>query len=327
MIITVTLNAAIDRSLVVPNIRPGSRHHTATQSALPGGKGVNVARALKALGHPVIATGFAGGSTGTRVVEELTKEAILNDFVRIGEESRTNTVIFDPSTGIQTEINEPGPQILEAEFELFKEKLLFLARGAEIVVIAGSLPPSLPTDAYRELLAMLDKVEVATYLDTDGEAMLRAIEKKPQTHTFPPQVITPNQLEAEYLVGHEFNDDADRANAVKEICQLGAEEVFMTLPDGCIAVPSASTNSHAQPPQILRAYMQPRDLVSSVGSGDAFLAGLIAARQEGKNDNDALAFAVACGVDSTGRLGAGNVNRSSVEKFEREVSVTEFVVE
>ena len=98
MIITVTLNAAIDKSLSVPNFRLGRRHRTVEQRTMAGGKGVNIARALKALGQPVIATGLAGGATGTHIVEQLTEESILNDFVRIREESRTNTSVLDPTT-------------------------------------------------------------------------------------------------------------------------------------------------------------------------------------------------------------------------------------
>ena len=99
MIITVTLNAAIDRTLAVPNFRLGRRHRAVEQTAMAGGKGVNVARALKALGQPVIATGVAGGSTGTRIIEHLTEEAILNDFVHIREESRPSTCVVDPTSG------------------------------------------------------------------------------------------------------------------------------------------------------------------------------------------------------------------------------------
>ena len=119
MIITVTLNAAIDKSLSVPNFRLGRRHRTVEQRTMAGGKGVNIARTLKALGQPVIATGFAGGATGTHIVEQLTEESILNDFVRIREESRTNTSVLDPTTGEQTEINERGPSVSEREVELF----------------------------------------------------------------------------------------------------------------------------------------------------------------------------------------------------------------
>src|SRR2546423_10164884 len=140
MIITVTLNAAIDKSLAVPNFKLGRRHRTVDQRTMAGGKGVNIARTLKALGQPVIATGFAGGATGTHIVEQLTQESILNDFVRLREESRTHTSVLDPTTRVQTEINERGPSVSEREIELFHAKLLYLASGAAIVVLAGSIP-------------------------------------------------------------------------------------------------------------------------------------------------------------------------------------------
>src|SRR5207237_8447943 len=108
MIITVTLNAAIDKSLSVPNFRLGRRHRTVEQRTMAGGKGVNIARTLKELGQPVIATGFAGGPTGTHIVEQLTEENILNHFVRIRADSRTNTSVLDPTTGEQTQINARG---------------------------------------------------------------------------------------------------------------------------------------------------------------------------------------------------------------------------
>jgi 1-phosphofructokinase/tagatose 6-phosphate kinase len=140
VIITVTLNAAIDKTLSVPSFRVGRRHRTVDQRTTAGGKGVNVARTLKTLGRPVIATGLAGGATGTRIVEQLTEESILNDFVRIHEESRTNTSVLDPTSGEQTEVNERGPLVSEREMETFRDKLLYLARGAAMVVFAGSLP-------------------------------------------------------------------------------------------------------------------------------------------------------------------------------------------
>src|ERR671923_148611 len=131
MIITVTLNTAIDKTLSVPNFRLGRRHRTVEQTTMPGGKGVNVARVLKTLGAPVIATGMAGGPTGTRIVEQLTQLSVLSDFVRIRDESRTNTAVIDPTTGEQTEINERGPKVSAQECELFVDKLLYLACGAE----------------------------------------------------------------------------------------------------------------------------------------------------------------------------------------------------
>src|SRR6059058_236557 len=228
MIITVTLNAAIDRTLAVPNFRLGRRHRTVQQETMAGGKGVNIARTLKTLGQPVIATGFAGGPTGTRIVEQLTEESILNDFVRIREESRTNLSVLDPTTGEQTEINERGPAVSGKEMELFRDKLLYLARGADIVVFAGSLPPGVEAAAYAELVRDLHKLNVTTVVDADGDPLRLAVRAEPN-------VVSPNVLEAEELVGHEFNDDEDRVIAVREMVALGAMEAIMTVPDGCFA--------------------------------------------------------------------------------------------
>src|ERR671939_1237877 len=126
MIVTVTLNAAIDRTLTVPNFQRGQRHRASAGVTLAGGKGINVARALKRLGVPVVATGLVGGSTGARIVEELTAEAILNDFVRIGDESRTSTAVVDPTATTYTEINEWGPHVEPEELDFLLEKLHYL---------------------------------------------------------------------------------------------------------------------------------------------------------------------------------------------------------
>src|SRR5437763_15211249 len=115
MIITVTLNPALDKTLEVPNFTPGRRHRSIEQVTMPGGKGINVARVIKRLGQPVIATGLAGGATGARIVQALNDEAILNSFVRIREESTTNTTVLDPTTGTNTEINERCPAVSPGE--------------------------------------------------------------------------------------------------------------------------------------------------------------------------------------------------------------------
>ena len=309
MIITVTLNAAIDKSLSVPSFRLGRRHRTVDQTTMAGGKGVNIARALKMLGQPVIATGFAGGPTGTRIVEQLTHESILNDFVRIREESRTNMAVYDPTNGETTEVNERGPAVTAAEVELFRDKLLYLARGADIVVFAGSLPRGVEPEIYAGLIRELRKLGVVTVIDTDGEPLRHASRAEPD-------VISPNVLEAEELVGHEFNDEEDRAIAVREMVGLGPHEAIMTLPDGCIACASAGGER-----KLLRVWIDPREAVAAVGSGDAFLAGLVASRYEGKTIEECLRFGVACGAESTMRLGAGLIDPRAVERMYAETTV------
>jgi 1-phosphofructokinase family hexose kinase len=311
MIITVTLNAAIDKSLSVPNFRLGRRHRTVEQRTMAGGKGVNVARTLKALGQPVIATGFAGGVTGTHIVEQLTDEAVLNDFVRIREESRTNTSVLDPTSGEQTEINERGPSVSEREVELFADKLLYLARGAAIVVFAGSLPRGVEPEIYASLIRDLARMEVTTVIDTDGEPLHHAVRAEPD-------VVSPNLLEAEELVGHEFANEDERSLAVREIAALGPREAIMTLPDGCYAQVLVDGR-----PSLKRARVQLREPVAKSGSGDAFLAGYLAARYESRAPDQCLRFGVACGAESTARLGAGLIDPREARRLIGEVELTE----
>jgi 1-phosphofructokinase len=310
MIITVTLNAAVDKSLSVPNFQLGRRHRTVEQRTIAGGKGVNVARTLKALGQPVIATGFAGGATGTHIVEQLTEEAILNDFVRIREESRTNTSVLDPTTGQQTEINERGPSVSGREVELFRDKLLYLARGAAIVVFAGSLPPGVAPDIYAALIGDLERTEVTTVVDTDGEPLRQAVRAEPD-------VVSPNVLEAEELVGHEFSGEQERSLVVREIAALGPREAIMTLPDGCFAQVLVDGQ-----PRLKRARIEPREPIAKSGSGDAFLAGYVAARYEGRPPDQCLRFGVACGAESTGRLGAGLIDPREARRLMGDVELS-----
>jgi 1-phosphofructokinase/tagatose 6-phosphate kinase len=310
MIITVTLNAAIDKSLSVPNFRLGRRHRTVDQHTMAGGKGVNIARTLKTLGQPVIATGFAGGPTGTQIVEQLTDESILNDFVRIRDDSRTNTSVLDPTNGEQTEINQHGPQVTPREVELFHDKLLYLARGAALVVIAGSLPRGVESDLYAVLIRELHKLNVLTVVDTDGDALRHAVRAEPG-------VVSPNVLEAEELVGHEFNDDRERTAAVQEIVALGPREAIMTVDDGCFA----QVLNVDGVPALQRVFIEPREPVAAIGSGDALLAGYVAARYTGASPEECLRFGVACGAESTRHLGAGVIDPREVERLTAEVVV------
>jgi 1-phosphofructokinase family hexose kinase len=311
MIITVTLNAAIDKSLSVPSFRLGRRHRTVERRALAGGKGVNIARMLKTLGQPVIATGFQGGPTGTQIVAQLGEESILHDFVRIREESRTNTSVLDPTTGEQTEINEQGPTVEPEEVEQFREKLLYLARGAAIVVFAGSLPRGIDPDFYAQLVRAVHKLDVMTIVDTDGEALRLAVRAEPD-------VVSPNVVEAEELVGHEFNDDADRASAVREIVSLGARSAIMTMPDGCWAQMVSESG-----PRVYRVRVPLQEPVATVGSGDACLAGYVAAHYRGSPPDECLRFGVACGAESTGRLGAGLLDVREVDRLLADVAASE----
>jgi 1-phosphofructokinase family hexose kinase len=311
VIVTVTMNAAIDRTLTVPNFQRGQRHRASQGLTLAGGKGINIARALKRLGVPVVATGLAGGGTGTRIIEELTAEAILNDFVRIEDESRTSTAIVDPTGGTYTELNEWGPRVEPHELEMLREKLVYLSRGADYVIFAGSLPRGVEDDFYADAIRDLNRRGVLTGLDSEGEPLRLAAHAEPF-------LVSPNEREAESLVGQEFHDDDDFLAGLEAIAELGARNVLITRESGCWAL-----LRHEREPRLYRALAPRVDPVSAVGSGDVLLAGFIAARLDGRSDEEALRFAVAAGAASTLELGAGRVEEREAGRLVGSIEVAQ----
>jgi len=304
MIITVTPNAAIDKTLTVPNFQTGFRHRASESLALPGGKGVNVARTVKALGQPVVVTGLVGGRTGQQILEGLGRENILNDFVRIADESRTSTAVIDPTTMSQTEVIEYGPLVAEEELAALTEEIDHLAKGARYVVLAGSLPRKVPEDYYAQVIRLIAKRRCYVALDTDGEPLRRGVKAKPW-------LVSPNIREAEDLVGHEFNGEDDIVEATALICELGATNAIIKSREGCYARLQRGKSVHvykATVPQLT-------SIVSTVGSGDAFLGGFIAQRFQRAEPAQCLRWGLACAAANTQRSGAGVLDRSDVERF------------
>ena len=280
MIITVTLNAAIDKTLAVPNFRLGRRHRAVEQTAMAGGKGVNVARALRALGQPVIATGIAGGPTGTRIVEHLTEEGILNDFVRIREESRTSTAVVDPTSGDQTEINEHGPHVSEAELDLFVDKLLYLAKGAAVCVFAGSLPRGVDAGPLRPP----DRGDAPAR--RDHRARLRGRAAAGGHAQGPRRGDARTSSRPRGWSGASSPTRTTAGARSRRWSRWARARAIMTLADGCMAVLGDGADR-----RLYRATLEPLEPVSSVGSGDAFLAGFVAARYGGRDAEACLRFA------------------------------------
>ena len=311
MIVTVTLNAALDRTLTVPIFQLGHRHRASEALVLAGGKGINVARALKVLDVPVVATGLAGGRTGTRIVEELTAEAILNDFVRIREESRTSTAVIDPTAGTYTEINEWGPRVSEVELEILLEKLRYLAGAAELVVLAGSLPRAVAEGFYADAIRELSRRSVRVALDSEGDPLRLGLEAEPF-------LVSPNQREVEGLVGQELEDDDDFLMALDAIAELGARNVLITMETGCFALLREGRRSHR-----FRAVAPQVEPVSTVGSGDVLLAQWIALVLDRHPPEEALRLAVAAGAAATTEPGAGRFDPREAARLAAAVEVRE----
>jgi 1-phosphofructokinase family hexose kinase len=312
MIVTVTMNAALDRTLTVPNFQRGQRHRASEKLTLAGGKGITVARALKNLGVPVVATGLAGGRNGRRILEELAEEAILSDFVRIEDESRTSTAVSDPTSGTFTEVMEWGPLVQESELEVLLEKLDYLARGAELVVFAGTLPRGVADDFYAEAIRTLARRGVLTVLDAEGEPLRAGLEAEPF-------LVSPNRTEAEAVVGQEFSEDGDFLDALERLEDMGARNALITFEQGCFA----SVRVERGQPKRFRAETPTIETVSGVGSGAVLLAGFIAAWLENAPPEDALRRAVATGAASTLSVGAGRFDPDDLRRLLPDVHVKE----
>jgi 1-phosphofructokinase/tagatose 6-phosphate kinase len=311
VIVTVTVNAALDRTLTVPVFQIGFRHRSSEVLTLAGGKGINIARALKRLEVPVVATGLAGGRTGTRIIEELTSEAILNDFVRIAAESRTSTAVVDPTAGTYTEINEWGPEVTAAELETLMEKLHYLARGADFVVLSGSLPRKVPTSFYADAIRDLGRRDVRVVLDSEGEPLQLGVDAGPF-------LVSPNQREAEQLVGQELEEDDDFLMALDAIAEMGARNVVITLENGCFALLRIGKRMRR-----FRAFATRVEPVSTAGSGDVLLARFLAALVEERSPDFAVRLAVAAGSAAVLELGAGRFDPQLAASLTADVELAE----
>ncbi|MCW2955379.1 MAG: 1-phosphofructokinase family hexose kinase [Thermoleophilia bacterium] len=311
MITTVTLNTAMDRALVVPNFLVGRRHRASSGVTLPGGKGITIARALRHLGSPVIATGMAGGLTGSNIVERLTDEGILNDFVRIVEPSRTSTAVIDPVTGVHTEINEYGPRVRESEVDLLLEKLRYLARASTCMVLAGSLPRDVQPDIYQRILRGLQSHRIFTVVTQpdDTEALRLALQGEPSLTVI-------EQREAEDLAGNEFASDEDFVIAIENMARMGGQTIVVMHATGCVArVKQGRTITW------LAADFDLVEAVSQLGFTDCFVAGALHATFADRPLEERLSMAIGTALANQRVLGAGVFEKGDAVRLQKEVRV------
>ena len=301
MILTVTLNAAVDRTLVVPSLTLGHRHRAPESIALAGGKGINVARALRALDVPVLATGLVGGRNGDAVRDLLSKAAIPFDFVEISSPSRTSTAIVDPTTGTQTEINEHGPAVSPGETREFTGRLAFLMEYATAVVFAGSLPTNLDENFIAGLVRKAREEGLYTVVDAPPAVLKAALKEDPS-------LVSPNQHEAESAVGFDFIEGEDYLRGVRRLVELGARDACVTSPEGHSYLTTQDGVITARAPRV--------EARSTIGSGDAYLAGLLAGLLHRRiSPVEAVRLAAGCAAANAETLGAGAFGAQRAEEL------------
>ena len=291
MILTVTLNAAVDRTLVVPSLTLGHRHRASESVTLAGGKGINVARGLRTLGVPVLATGFAGGRNGDAIRDGLSEAAIPFDLVEIEGQSRTSTAIVDPMAGTQTEINEYGAEITPAEANEFSRRFEHLMEYATAVVFAGTLPPNLDEGFLVGLLQSARERELYTVVDSTPSVLRASLKAAPW-------LVSPNQHEAESVVGFDFIEEGDFPFGLSRLVELGAQAACITSREGHSYLTTEDGIVSARAPKV--------EALSRIGSGDAYLAGLLAGLlHRDLAPKDALRLAAGCAAANAETLGAG----------------------
>jgi tagatose 6-phosphate kinase len=318
MIVTVTVNLALDRTLLAPGFGVG-RSQTATRSeSRAGGKGINVARALLALGAPVLALGLRGGLIGGIIERSLVQEGLPHRLTPLAADSRICTAIVDPQAGTATEVNDPGPEVSPAEIERFLQDFDQATATARLVVLSGSLPPALPSRFYATLIERAAQRGVPCILDTKGAALRHGLEARPLA-------AKPNQVEASELLGPAV-DLRDRAAVRAASPRMGAAILAITLGEAGALLHGPEGSFLAQAPGV--------QAQNTVGAGDCFVAGMAAAllamagdrpladvAKEPATLQGMLSLGVATATASTLMLGAGRVRAEDIERLRGRVVI------
>lgn len=303
MILTVTLNAALDVTYHVPRLIPHATHRVTEVIERPGGKGVNVARVLAALGHRATVTGLAGGRNGDTLRARLAESSpdVVDALVPVRGETRRTTAMVDGGSGDSTLFNEPGPRIEPEEWTAFLRTYTELLDGARAVALCGSLPPGLPVGAYAELVRAARTAGVYVLLDTSGEALRRGIAARPDA-------VKPNAQELTQLTGL-----TEPSRAAGETRRRGARAVVASAgPGGMLAV-TEEGSWRAAPPRRLSG--------NPVGAGDSAVAGLLSGLAEELPWPQRLARATALSAATVLAPAAGEFDRAAYEALLPRITV------
>ena len=301
MIVTVTLNLALDVTYTVPEVRVHTANRVSLVAERAGGKGVNVARVLQALGHECLVCGFAGGHTGDAVREELGTAGLSCALTTIAGESRRTLAVVDEAHGDATGFWEPGPEIAGAEWRAFLDAYDALVSDADAVVLCGSLPPGVPADAYAVLGRQARAAAVRTVLDADGDALRRGLAGGPE-------LVKPNRDELARAAGN-----ADPIAGAEALLEAGAGAVVVSDGHEGLTAVAPEGRWRASPPE--RVHGNP------TGAGDAAVAALTAGLVQGLPWPARLADAAALSAAAVGSPLAGDFDAELYRRYRDAVLV------
>jgi len=298
MIVTVTLNPALDRTVFVPNFRAGEVNRAVSTVVDAGGKGINVAKALHELGSDSLACGLVAGQYGRQIKQYLTSVGVKYDFLDVAGETRVNIKIVDEN-GNHTDINERGFEVTAGDVDRLKEHLGRYAKKGNIIVISGSTPPNLTVEDYGALCQVASKAS-HLIVDAEGPLLLEGIKSNPD-------YIKPNKAELANTLGRPIETTEDVIAGARELIALGAKNVAVSMgSEGAIFV-NADTAIRAKTPSVT--------VKGPVGAGDVMVAGIAHSLECENNFEDLAKFAVSAGTASVTAEGTKMASRRTVLKI------------
>ena len=306
MIVTVTLNASIDKAYYLNSpVIDGTVHRVSVVDNSAGGKGLNASRAIATLNYPVCATGFVGGNNGRYLVELAHKDGITSDFIYTEQETRSCINILEPN-GQSTEFLEPGQPVLTKDFLAFKAKLAELAKNAEVVTFNGSIPKGISAANYKELIEETMTAGIPCILDASGSLLTSCIDALPT-------MIKPNTDEIGQLLGRKVSTESEIIKAAQELYKRGIKIVVISLGAQGALMLSDEGTFRATPPKI--------EVINPVGAGDTLVGSFAVALAQKKPTSECLVFALSCATASCLSAGTGRFDQGVAAKIQKQVSI------
>jgi 1-phosphofructokinase family hexose kinase len=307
MILCLNLNAAIDKTIVVSSFEINRIHRPESVLSLAGGKGCNVARALKTLGEEPVVSGWVGGFAGRFIEDELHQEGIQTDFVRTDFESRTCTSILDREKGTMTEIYEKGESVPLEKIDELRDRIRKTIGEYKALTLSGSMPPGVQAGFYADLIEIARKENVPAFLDSSGDALRKGIEAVPF-------LVKPNEAEVKSLLELGANDNFDFAQAASDVSKKYGTNVLLSLGDkGAVA---------ANGKEVFVVKIPRVEAKSAVGSGDCTLAGLVHGILNGLSFEESVRVGVSAGTANTLKIGAAQFELEDFERVRGQVHIS-----
>lgn len=307
MIICLGTTPTVQRSMTFASLHLGEVNRTSAVTEAASGKSINAARVLHTLGETLVATGFVGGERGAFIRDDLTRAGIAHDFVTVEPNTRMAVTVIDQSGETATELLEESKPVETNAYERLSEKLAALLPGAKLLLMSGTLTPGAPQDFYARCVERANRAGVRSILDATGEPLRQALASRPF-------VAKPNRAELGKTFGVDTSTDDGLRDAMKRLVAAGAEWAVVTLGGEGAIVSDGARFWRVAAPKVA--------VVSAVGSGDSFAAGLAAGISRGQSVPDACTLAVACGAANAMTPVAGYVRMEDVERLLREIVVS-----